>query len=165
MYIYVHYISYNTFLRVTLQSSGSQPCRWRGQIQTLLEGRTKEILTQVNWHVFIYRRLKPVTQNFRGFVERLLRAAQRVLVGRMRLSEQRSRTTAVKSYIKNNSAPDGSELMPVAFKDASSTFALHGFFTGSPPSAPSAYIPKIWLELEAMAQANAANFKKHLCIV
>jgi len=27
MYIYVHYISYNTFLRVTLQSSGSQPCR------------------------------------------------------------------------------------------------------------------------------------------
>jgi len=37
--------------------------------------------------------MKSVTQNIRGFIERLLRAAQRVLGSRMRPSKQWLRTT------------------------------------------------------------------------
>jgi len=62
----------------------------RSQIQTysLLESRTKENLTQVNWHVLLYSRTKSVTQNIRGFIEILLRATQRVLASRLWLSKQ-----------------------------------------------------------------------------
>ena len=63
---------------------------------TLLERLTKEILTQVNWHVLFYSRTRSVTQNIRDFIERLLRTAQRVLGGRMRLTNQWLRTTSFK---------------------------------------------------------------------
>jgi len=62
--------------------------RTKSRLTTLLERRTKEILTQVNWHVLIYSRKTSVTQTIKGFIERLLRAAQRVLGGRMRLLKQ-----------------------------------------------------------------------------
>jgi len=64
---------------------------------TLLESRTKEILTQLSWYLLFYSRKKCVRQNIRGFIERLLRAAQRVLGNRMRLSEQWFRTTALEN--------------------------------------------------------------------
>jgi len=50
--------------------------------------------------------MKSVIQNIRGFSEKLLRAAQRVLGSRMRTSELRLRTTALnlnfmKKYMKS----------------------------------------------------------------
>jgi len=57
----------------------------KSRITTLLESRTKEILTQVKSHVLFYSRRKSVTQNNVSFKERLLRAAQRVLGSHMRL--------------------------------------------------------------------------------
>ena len=95
---YAHWrsITSYTFTFPSVHTSGSQPFLWRGpksRLTTLLEGRTKEILTQVNWHVLIYSRTKSITQNIRYFVERLLRAAQTVLGGSMWLSKQWLRTT------------------------------------------------------------------------
>jgi len=51
----------------------------KSRLTTLLEGHTKEILTNVNWHGLIYSRTKSFTQYITGFIERLLRAARRVL--------------------------------------------------------------------------------------
>ena len=65
----------------------------KSRLAALSESRTKEILTQVNWHVLFYCRTKSVTQNIRGFIERLLRAAVRVLGSRTRLSERWLKTT------------------------------------------------------------------------
>jgi len=39
----------------------------KSRLTTLLESRTKAILTQVNRHVLIYSRTKSVTQNNKGF--------------------------------------------------------------------------------------------------
>jgi len=61
-----------------LFAEGAQ-CR----LTTLLNGPTKEISVKVIWHILIHSRKKPVTQNSKGFIERLLRAAQRVLGDRM----------------------------------------------------------------------------------
>ena len=65
------------------------------RLTTLLESRTKDILMQDSWHVLFHCRTKSVTQNIRSFIERLLRAAQRVLGSHMRLSEQWLRTTGI----------------------------------------------------------------------
>jgi len=46
----------------------------------------------------IYSRTKSVTQNIRGFVGRLLKAAQTVFGDRMRLSTQWLRTTALSPF-------------------------------------------------------------------
>jgi len=43
----------------------------------------------------IYLRTKSITRNTEGFIERLLRAAQTVFGGRMRLSKQWLKTTAL----------------------------------------------------------------------
>jgi len=51
--------------------------RRKPRVMTLSRSPTKEILTQVNWHILFYSRMKSVTQNVRGFVETLLRAAQK----------------------------------------------------------------------------------------
>jgi len=80
--------------------SGSQPFRWREpnpDLTILLESRTKNLLTQVNWHVLFYCTTKSasVTQIIRGFIEGLLRAAQRVLGSRMRRSGPWLRTAAL----------------------------------------------------------------------
>jgi len=53
------------------------------------------MLPQVNWHVLFYCRTKSVTQDIRGFVERLVRASERVLEGHTRPSESRLRNTAI----------------------------------------------------------------------
>jgi len=50
----------------------------KSRLTNWLEGHTKEILTQVNWHILLYSRTKSVTQNIRGSIERLLRAAQKL---------------------------------------------------------------------------------------
>jgi len=39
----------------------------KSRLTTLLESRTKAILTQVNRHVLIYSRTKSATQNNKGF--------------------------------------------------------------------------------------------------
>jgi len=63
---------------------------------TLFESRTKDILTQVKWHVLLYCRTTSVTQNIRGITAILLRVAQRVLGSRMWwLSKQWLRTTGL----------------------------------------------------------------------
>jgi len=49
--------------------------RAKSRHTTLLESRTKKILTPVNRHVLFYSRMKYVTQYIRGFIERLVRAA------------------------------------------------------------------------------------------
>jgi len=64
-------------------------------LTTLLESRTQDILTRANWRLLVYCRTKPITQNIRGVVERLRRAAQMVLGNHMRLSKQWLRTTAL----------------------------------------------------------------------
>jgi len=51
----------------------------KSRLTNLLQGRTKEILTQVNCHILLYSKTKSFTQNIRGFIERLLRAAQSFL--------------------------------------------------------------------------------------
>ena len=56
----------------------------KSRLTTFLEGHTKQILTQVNWHVVFYCRTKSFTENIRGVIERLLRAAQTVLESRKR---------------------------------------------------------------------------------
>ena len=79
------------FSTFSLQGAISRPT-------TLLESRTKKILTQVNWHVLFRCRTKSVTQNIRGVIERLLKAAQRMFARRMWFSEPRLRTTALNNF-------------------------------------------------------------------
>jgi len=76
-------------------------CQWlstfsikgvKSRLTALLEGRTEEILPQVNWHVLFCCRTKSVAQNIWGFIERPLRVAQRILGNRMRFSKQWLRT-------------------------------------------------------------------------
>jgi len=68
-------------------------------LTTLLEDHTKEILAQVSWQVLNYSRTKSVTQNIKGFIERLLRPEGRTkgawVACRMRLWKQWLRTTAL----------------------------------------------------------------------
>ena len=64
----------------------------KSRLTTLSEGRTKK-----NYHKSVdafcfISETKSVAQSVRGFIERLLRAAQRLLGSSMRLSEQWSRT-------------------------------------------------------------------------
>jgi len=65
----------------------------KSRVTTSFESRTKEILRQFNSHVLFFSRTKSVTQIIRGFIERLLRAAQRVPGNRIRSSEPSLRTT------------------------------------------------------------------------
>jgi len=41
----------------------------KSRFTTLLEGRTKNILTQPNWHTSFYYRTKSITQNIRGLIK------------------------------------------------------------------------------------------------
>ena len=62
----------------------------------------QNFLTQFNLHVLFYSRTKSVTQNIRHFIERMLRATQRVSGSRMRPSEPRLRTTGLHELDRNS---------------------------------------------------------------
>jgi len=77
--------------------SGSQPVRWREPNPDLrfCWRASLKFLTQFNWHVLFYNRTNSVIQNVRRFIERPVRAAQRVPGSRMRPSEPRLRNTGL----------------------------------------------------------------------
>ena len=75
--------------------SGSQPFRWKepNPNPQFCWRASLNFLTQFNLHVLFYSRTKSLTQNIRRFIERMLRATQRVPGSRIRPSEQGLRTT------------------------------------------------------------------------
>jgi len=104
MYILLHALSLFFMALHWIYTSGSQTFHWSEQFQSydfVIESRTKEILAHVNCPVLFYSRTKSVTQNIRGFIEKLLRAARRVLGSHMRLSEQWLRNTNI-NYQRSN---------------------------------------------------------------
>jgi len=70
----------------------------KSRLTTLLESGAKEIVTKVTTNVLLYSRTKSLTQNIRGFIERLQRATQKVLGVGMPFSEQWLRTTERKFF-------------------------------------------------------------------
>jgi len=79
--------------------SGSQPFCWRASnpdLQFCRKASLKIFLTQFNLaYTFFYSRTKSITQNIRRFIERLLRAAQRVPGSQMWPLESELRTAGL----------------------------------------------------------------------
>jgi len=105
----------------------------KSRLTTLLESRTKEISTQVIRHVLFYSRTKSVTQNIKGFIERVLRAAQRVLGSHMRLSELWLRTTQFVTWHVPRNTHDfwrGKRMITLSSRDHLYVTVLTGFVKG-----------------------------------
>jgi len=86
---------------------------------------------QFNWHVLFYSWTKPVTQNFRRFIERLLRALQRVPVSQMRPSEPGLRTIGLHE-LDRQSQPSWWECHSQELQDQPFTFCIRfGMFSTS----------------------------------
>jgi len=88
--------------------SGSQPFRWREPNPDFrfFWRASLKFFTQFNWHVLFYRRTKPVTRNIRRFIERVLRAVQRVPGSQMRPQNRGWEPLVHMNWIDNHSRVD-----------------------------------------------------------